>query len=68
MTERAAKRLNREQLDGLACVVCGENCRPMIPLGVETSTSSDVFRCDREECAVSPEIAQQWIKKSKGKS
>ena len=44
MTE--SKHLTFEQLDGQACVVCGENFRPMIPLGLETSTSTEVFRCD----------------------
>jgi hypothetical protein len=53
--------LTAEQLDGRACVVCGSNQRPMIPLGLETSTSSEVFRCDRDECAVDPAEVQRWI-------
>ncbi len=59
MTE--LKRLTPEQLDGRACVVCGENFRPMVPLGLETSMSTEVFHCDREECAISPDTVQLWI-------
>ena len=54
-------RLTAEQLNGCACVVCGSNQRAMIPLGLETSTSTEVFRCDREECAVDPGEVQKWI-------
>ena len=57
-------QLTPEQLDGCACVVCGSNQRPMIPLGLETSTSSEVFRCDRDECAVDAAEVQRWINAS----
>lgn len=57
-------RLTPVQLDGCACVVCGSNQRPMIPLGLETSTSTEVFRCDRDECAVDPAEVQRWINAS----
>jgi hypothetical protein len=43
--------LTPAQLDGCACVICGESSRPMLPLGIETRSSSDLFACDRPECA-----------------
>jgi Domain of unknown function (DUF6429) len=55
------RELTQEQLNGCACVVCGSNQRPMVPLGLETSLSPEVFRCDREECAVDPGEVQRWI-------
>ena len=54
-----SKRLTYDQLDGCACVVWGSNQRPMLPLGLETSISSEVFRCDRDECAVDPAEVQR---------
>jgi hypothetical protein len=54
-------RLTPEQLNGCACVDCGSNQRAMIPLGLETSTSTEIFRCDRDECAVDLGEVQRWI-------
>ncbi len=55
------RQLSRGQLDGCACVVCGDNFRPMLPLGLETKISSDVFRCDRPECVVETSQVKRWI-------
>lgn len=59
--QRHVRRLTHDQLDGCACVVCGDSFRPMLPLGLGTKISSEVFRCDRAECEVSPEEVQRWI-------
>lgn len=48
------------QLDGRACIVCGRDDRPMVPIYVETPTSTMVFRC--ETCACSDERAREIIK------
>lgn len=53
--------LNPTQLDGCACVTCGESHRPMLPIGIETRSSSDLFRCDRAECAVDLSVIRQRI-------
>lgn len=55
------RRLTHAQLDGCACVVCGDSFRAMLPLGLETKISSEVFRCDRAECDVAPAEVQRWI-------
>lgn len=46
--------LTPAQLDGCACVVCAASHRPMLPLGIETRSSSELFACDRPECAADP--------------
>lgn len=56
------KILTRAQLDGLACVVCGADHRPQVPVpGVETRLSTHLFRCDREECRVAPAEVRRWV-------
>jgi hypothetical protein len=43
--------LTPEQLDGLACVCCNDNARPMVPIdGVESQQSTQLFRCECCEC------------------
>ena len=46
--------LTPSQLDGCACVICATSHRPMLPLGLETRSSSELFHCDRPECAATP--------------
>lgn len=60
-TDQKVRRLTRDQLDGCACVVCGDNFRPMLPLGLQTKISSEVFRCERADCEVSPGDVQLCI-------
>ena len=53
--------LNQDQLDGCACVTCGDIHRAMIPLGIETRSSTELFRCDRPECAVEVDTVRNRI-------
>jgi hypothetical protein len=53
--------LNAEQLNGCACVTCGDNHRPMIPLGIETKLSTELFACNRSECTVDPDVIRNRI-------
>lgn len=55
------KKLSPAQLDGTACVVCGDSHRAMLPIGVETKSSTETFRCDRSECSISPALVQSWV-------
>ncbi|EIQ01603.1 hypothetical protein OpiT1DRAFT_00175 [Opitutaceae bacterium TAV1] len=55
------KTLSYDQLNGTHCVVCGEMWGVGIALGLETSVSTEVFRCDRVECVVEPAEVQRWI-------
>jgi hypothetical protein len=57
-------RLSETQLAGTACVVCGERCRPMIPIEVAAPAAAQVFRCARPECDVSPDEIRRWIEGS----
>ena len=61
----ASKTLTEAQLNGTACVVCGGNggAEGMLPLGVETQTSTEVFHC----CTCTPPPLQdleRWISNS----
>lgn len=53
--------LTPAQLDGCACVACGDSHRPMIPLGIETRSSTELFRCNRPECATTAAEVQARI-------
>lgn len=53
--------LNREQLSGCACIVCGRTDRPMEPIMVETEWSTMVFRCAAPECECSEERAREMV-------
>lgn len=55
------KRLSESQMDGRACIVCGRGDRPMVPIYEETPTSTMVFRCSGDDCAVEAELVRQWI-------
>lgn len=43
--------LTEAQLDGRACLICGRTERPMVPIYVETPTSTMLFRCESCECS-----------------
>lgn len=58
---RAKQALTPAQLNGCACVACGDSHRPMIPLGIETRTSSELFVCNRSECTVDPDAIRARI-------
>lgn len=58
---RAGAPLNQAQLAGCACVACSDSYRPMIPLGIETRSSTELFRCNRPECAVDPDVIRNRI-------
>lgn len=48
-------KLTDNQCDGVACVVCGDDHRPMLVVpDVETRSSTHLFHCDRPECATTP--------------
>ena len=48
--ETKGAEMTPEQLDGFACIVCGRSDRPMVPIYVETPTSTMVFRCSSCDC------------------
>lgn len=55
MNTTKTRPLNTAQCDGCACVACGDSHRPMIPVpAVETRLSTQLFHCDRPECATTP--------------
>jgi hypothetical protein len=43
--------LSADQLSGCACIICGRGDRPMLPLYVETPTSTMVFHCRTCDCS-----------------
>ncbi len=60
------KLLSYEQMDGRACICCGRGDRGMVPLGLETSVSSEVFRCDDPACDVPRDLAETWVLVTEG--
>ena len=42
--------LSDEQRDGLACCVCGESRGALLPVGIETAESAQLFIC--EDCTL----------------
>lgn len=47
------------QLEGSACIVCFRSDREMVPIGLQTSLSSEIFRCS--ECVIDLQVAKYWI-------
>ena len=65
---RLASSLAREQLDGSACLHCGQSDRPMVPVpGVESSLSTVLFICDTTACKTTPDQARALIRDTERK-
>lgn len=68
MNHPAEKKLTESQLNGISCVVCGRRDLQMVPIGCETSTATEVFRCDSPQCYVEARTVKRWIEFSESKS